>query len=47
MVHPEPKLRATITARSAEAGETVITAAEADCNVFGSEREALFPQENR
>ena len=33
--------------RFSEASETIITAAEADCNVFGSEREALFPQENR
>ena len=34
MGHPEPKLRETIAAPSAETGETVMTAAEADCNVF-------------
>ena len=44
---PQAEARSSYIAHSAESGRDLITAAEADCNIFGLERKALPPQENR
>ena len=44
---PQAEARSSYIAHSAESGRDLITATEADCNVFGLERKALPPQENR
>ena len=44
---PQAEAQSSYIAHSAESGRDLITAAKADCNVFGLERKALPPQENR